>query len=146
MFCRRSMKVLAPILTLCLLSLQATCFLPQEVYAGSADDLKSIEYKYYFRGNYEKAISELREFLERKDLTRAQIIEAREYLAASMILSGASEQGKAQYLELLRMDGSYKGPDPSVFKPIIIATYDEAKTEYASMVIRSVPETDVAST
>jgi tetratricopeptide (TPR) repeat protein len=137
---KMSMKTLSSIVLVCFLGFQATCFLPRSAYAGAADDLKKIEYKYYFRGDYEKAISELRAFLERSDLTSPEIIEAREYLAASLILSGASQQGKDQYLELLKMDSSYKGPDPSVFKPIIIATYDEAQAEYASMVIRSVPE------
>lgn len=136
----RSMKIISPILILCFLGFQATCLLPQEAHASATDDLKRIEYKYYFRGNYEKAIEEFRAFLKRKDLTPTVVVEAVEYLAASLILSGASEQGKNQYMQLLKMDSSYEGPDPSVFKPIIIATYQEAKNEYASMVIRSVPD------
>ena len=138
---RMSMRIISSILIVCFVGFQVVALLPGDAFASNADDLKTIKYKYYFRGNYEKSITELRSFLGRGGLGREDIIEAREYLAASLILSGASEQGKGQYIELLKMDSAYQGPDPSVFKPIIIATYDEAKTEYASMVIRSVPET-----
>ena len=142
----KSMKALSSIILVCFLGFQVTCFLPVDAYAGSAaDDLKQIEYKYYFRGNYQKAIEELRSFLERSDIGTAEMVEAREYLAASLILSGSSKQGKEQYLKLLDLDNVYKGPDPSVFKPVIIATFDEAKAEYASMVIRSVPESVAVS-
>jgi len=140
------MKALSSIILVCFLGFQVTCFLPVDAHAGTAaDDLKQIEYKYYFRGNYQKAIEELRSFLERSDIGTAEIVEAREYLAASLILSGSSEQGKEQYLKLLELDNAYKGPDPSVFKPVIIASFDEAKAEYASIVIRSVPETVAVS-
>ena len=139
-----SMKGLSSVVLVCFLTLQATAFLPQNAVAAASDDLKTIEYKYYFRGNYEKAITELRAFLKRKDLTSEQIVSAREYLAASLILSGATESGKEQYMELLRMDSAYAGPDPSVFKPVIISTFDDAKAEYASLVIRNVPETATA--
>jgi hypothetical protein len=143
LFRNTSAKILSSFVLVCFLALQVTCFLPSGAHASTAaDDLKKIEYKYYFRGNYEKAITELRAFLGRSDLGQPQIIEAREYLAASLILSGAVDSGKDQYLKLLEMDGSYKGPDPSVFKSVIIAAYDEAKTEYASMIIRTVPETE----
>lgn len=141
------MKAISSFVLVCFLGFQALCFVPGDIHAETAEkDLKTIEYKYYFRGDYDKAIAELREFLKRGDLAKSEIIEAREYLAASLILTGATEQGKEQYLRLLKMDKSYAGPDPSVFKQIIIATYDEAKTEYASMVIRSVPEATPGST
>ena len=143
---RVPMRVFSSIVLVCFLGFQMTCFLPQDAQANAAADLKKIEYKYYFRGNYQKAITEFRAFLERSDLGQSEIVEAREYLAASLILSGTSEQGKDQYLKLLKMDKSYKGPDPSVFKPIIIATFDEAKAEYASIVIRSVPDGDMSAT
>lgn len=136
------MKGISSVVSLCFLAIQVTAFVPNSAIAASAaDDLKTIEYKYYFRGNYEKATTELRAFLKRSNLSGAEVMEAREYLAASLILSGATEAGKEQYMELLRMDSAYKGPDPSVFKPVIISTYEEAKTEYASLVLRTIPET-----
>jgi hypothetical protein len=139
------MKGLSSLVLMCFLAFQVTAFVPVSAVAATAsEDLKTIEYKYYFRGNYEKAITELRSFLQRKDLAQSNIIEAREYLAASLILSGATEAGKEQYMQLLKMDSAYPGPDPSVFKPVIISTYEEAKAEYASLVIRTVPETTMA--
>jgi hypothetical protein len=141
LFRNTSVKILTTAVLVCFITFQLTCCLPPKARAGTAgDDLKTIEYKYYFRGNYEKAIAELRILLERTELSRSQVIEAREYLAASLILSGAVDSGKDQYLRLLEMDGSYGGPDPSVFKPAIIAAYDEARAEYVSMMIRSVSE------
>ncbi len=138
-----SVKILSSFVFVCFITFQLTCFLPSAAYANTAADvLKKIEYKYYFRGDYERAITELRAFLDRDDLSQSQIIEAREYLAASLIFSGTVDNGKDQYLKLFEMDPSYKGPDPSVFQPLIIAAYDEAKAEYASMIIRSVPETE----
>ena len=125
----------------CFLALQATIALPQRVLAASAqDDLRRIEYKYYFRGNYEKTINELRAFLDREDLEPALVVEAREYLAASLILSGSADAGKAEYLKLLHEDSAYRGPDPAVFQPEIIAAFEASKDEYAAMVLRNVPE------
>jgi hypothetical protein len=137
----RSIEAISRVVLVCFVGFQITCFLPVGVQAGAAaDDLKKIEYKYYFRGKYATAIEQLRAFLKRSDSSSAEIIEAREYLAASLILSGAAEEGKDQYLKLLESDHAYGGPDPSVFKPVIVAAFDEAKAEYASIVIRSVPE------
>jgi len=136
----RSRKVMSSVVAACFLCVQMTCVLPTPALAGADTDLKNIEYKQYFRGDYQKAIAELQAFLAREDLTAPQVVEAREYLAASLILSGASEQGKAQYLTLLKMDPSYAGPDPSVFKAVIVSTFNEAKAEYASVMIRTAPE------
>ncbi len=134
-------KGIMSLVAFCFLCLQVVCVLPGEAHAGAKDELKTIKYKYYFRGNYDKAITELRSFLDQKALERSLVVEAREYLAASLILSGATPAGKAQYMELLKEDANYPGPDPSVFKSMIVSTYNEAKAEYASMVIRTVPET-----
>ena len=141
----RSAKATSMVVAICFLTIQVTCFLPSDVFASNKDDLKNIEYKYYFRGNYDKAISELKSFLERKHLSKAETVEAREYLAASLIMTGASTAGKEQYLKLLKMDSAYKGPDPGVFKPMIVSTFEEAKAEYASAVIRNVPDDVVSS-
>ena len=138
---KRATKVVSLIVAIAFCSAQVGVMAPPDARAAAADDLKTIKYKYYFRGSYDKAIAELRTFLERDDLTEADRVEAKEYLAASLILSGAPAEGKAQYLELLKQNGDYGGPDPSVFKPVIISAFEEAKSEYASMVIRTVPET-----
>ena len=134
-------KGIMSLVAFCFLCLQVVCVLPGEARAGAKDELKTIKYKYYFRGNYDKAITELQSFLNQKSLERSLVVEAREYLAASLILSGATPEGKAQYMKLLKEDANYPGPDPSVFKSMIVSTYDEAKAEYASMVIRTVPDT-----
>ena len=140
----KTMRTMSRLVLFCFLSLQVICTFPSPALADAAKDLKQIEYKYYFRGNYEEAIEAFRAFLEREDLTEAQIVEAREYLAASLILSGATEQGKLEFRKLLKMNNEYQGPAPSVFKSVIVATYDEARSEFASMVIRTVPEKAVA--
>ncbi len=141
----RTMRMTAVLVTLAFVCLQVLAAFPQQALAGNEDDLKTIQYKYYFRGNYDKAITEFRVYLERNDLTNEQVVTAREYLAASLIMTGASDQAKAQYLKILNEDGSYAGPDPSVFKTVVIDTYQEAQAEYASAVIRNVPETVVAT-
>jgi hypothetical protein len=134
-------KAVSPFVAVCFLSLQLAVVLPPAAHAGAADDLKQIEYKHYFRGNYTKAIAELKSFLARDNLAPEVIVEAREYLAASLVMTGSTEEAKAQYMTLLNMDASYAGPDPSVFKSIVVSTYNEAKAEYASAVIRNVPDT-----
>lgn len=127
------------VVALAFMSLQ--CVVVAPAVADDAADLKNIEYRYYFRGNYEKAIEELQSFLQRPDLDPAHFVEAKEFLAASLIVTGKTAQGKAQYVDILEMNPEYKGPDPSVFKSAIVATYEEARAEYASVVIRNVPET-----
>ena len=134
-------KGIMSLATFCFLCLQIVCMLPGEAQATAKSELKTIKYKYYFRGNYDKAITELQSFLGQKRLESSLVVEATEYLAASLILSGATSAGKAQYMALLKADANYPGPDPSVFKPMIVSTYNEAKSEYASMVIRTVPDT-----
>jgi tetratricopeptide (TPR) repeat protein len=139
-----TMRALSSVVAFCFISFQLMCLVPATALADSARDLRTIEYKYYFRGNYEKAIEELELYLKRKDLGKAEIVEAREYLAASLILTGSSDKGKDQFLKLINADSSYEGPDPSVFKSIIVTTYKDARTEYASMIIKNAPRTEVA--
>ncbi len=140
----KTLKFVSTVVIVCFLGFQVTCLLPRAAFAGADSDLKRIEYKHYFRGNYAKAIAELRQFLDRTDLKSDQIREAREFLAASLIMTGSSADGKTQFLEVLRKDSDYKGPDPGVFKPIVISTFNQAKSEYASAVIRTAPDTGVA--
>lgn len=140
----RTTRALAPFVAVCFLSMQLVAVLPAPVHAGAQDDLKQIEYKYYFRGNYNKAITELKTFLERPGLGPEVIVEAREYLAASLVMTGATDEAKSQYMKLLKSDPSYPGPDPSVFKAIVVSTYNEAKEDYASAVILNVPDSAVS--
>lgn len=128
-----------------LLAFQVICAFPASANTGQGDtdhgeQLKEIEYKYYFRGDYGRAIAELRAYLQRDGLSTAQRIEATEFLAASLILTGSTGEGKALYLNLIKNNRDYDGPDPSVFKPIVVSTYEEVRDEYASMVIRTVPD------
>jgi len=149
----RWIRLTSSLVAVCFLSVQLAAWFPAPALADASDDLKKIEYKYYFRGDYDKAIDALKAFLERDDLSGAQVVEAREYLAASLILSGATPAGKEQFLLLLNQDASYAGPDPAVFKPAIVSAFDDAKADYASNVIRNVPDSampdgggDVAAT
>ncbi len=113
---------------------------PGVVHAGvPADDLKQIEYKYYFRGKYQQAIESLQTFLARVDLAPADATRAREFLAASYILGGAPAMGKDVFLQMLAKDPAYVGPDPTVFKLDVMNIYGEARSEHAAMLIKNAP-------
>ncbi len=142
LFQKMSIKVTSSIVVACFLGLQTVSFFPRHAYAAAsaANDLKKIEYKYYFRGDYAKTITELRTFLQRHDIAKTEIVEAREYLAASLLLSGSPAEGKNEFIEILKTDAKYKGPDPSVFKSEIVTAFGEAKAEYSSIVLRSVSD------
>ena len=105
----------------------------------AADDLKQIEYKYYFRGKYQQTIEALQIFLARVDLTVTDATRAREFLAASYVLGGAPAMGKDVFLQMLAKDPSYVGPDPTVFKLDVMNTYGEARTEHAAMALKNAP-------
>jgi len=110
------------------------------VHAGApADDLKQIEYQYYFRGKYPEAIEALQTFLARVDVTGEVALRAREFLAASNILSGEPIAGKDVFTRVIMADPSYAGPDPAVFKPEVIDVYAAARAEYASLALKSAP-------
>jgi hypothetical protein len=142
----RTKRATAATMALVFTVFQVALFWPVGVAAaGADDDLKNIQYKYYFRGDYGRAITELRSYLERPDLTSAQEVGAREYLAASLIMSGNSAAGKSEYIKILKLDSTYTGPDPGVFKAVVVSTYQEAHAEYASNVIRNVPDDVVTS-
>lgn len=113
---------------------------PSVVCAGApADDLKQIEYKYYFRGKYQQTIESLQTFLARVDLTAADATRAREFLAASYVLGGAPAMGKDVFLQMLANNPSYGGPDPTVFQLDVMNIYGEARTEHAAMVLQNAP-------
>ena len=113
--------------------------------AGTAnDDLKQIEYRYYFRGRYQQAIEALQTFLARVDLTAEDATRAREVLAASYVLGGAPAMGKEVFSQLIAADPAYTGPDPTVFKLEVVNAYAEARSDYAARTLKTVPARDPA--
>jgi hypothetical protein len=145
----RLTKAVAVLLVLCL----TAAHLPAPVHALTPDktpseELKQIQYKYYFRGKYPEAVDALNTFLERKDLTRGIETAAREFLAASYILSGRPDKGKDQYLQMLNDDESYTGPDPSTFKAEVVEAFTSTRDTFMAVKLRTAPDTgggDVAS-
>lgn len=114
-------------------------------HAGTpSDDLKQIEYRYYFRGRYQQAIEALQTYLARIDLAPAETMRAREVLAASYVLGGAPAMGKEVFAQMITVDPAYPGPDPTVFKLEVVNTYAEARAEYAARTLKTVPATDQA--
>jgi hypothetical protein len=109
------------------------------------DDLKQIEYQYYFRGKYQQAIEALQTYLARVDLSRADATRAREFLAASYVLGGAPVMGKEVFAQIIVADPSYKGPDPTVFKLDVMNAYGQARSEYAALAIQQAPSTSTAA-
>jgi hypothetical protein len=105
-------------------------------FAGTpSDDLKQIEYKYYFRGKYQQAIESLQVFLARVDLTEAEATRAREVLAASYVLGGAPAMGKQIFADMIVRTPAYPGPDPNVFKLEVVDAYAQARSEYTALAL-----------
>ena len=122
-----------------------TVVAPTAARAGTpTDDLKQIEYKYYFRGKYQQAIEALRTYLARVDLPAAETLRAREFLAASYVLAGAPDMGKEVFTGIIVADPAYAGPDPSVFKLDVMDAYAKARSDYAALAIKSAPQTAAA--
>ena len=139
-FIKKIRPFVSPVVIFCFIFIQVAGLMPGRVMAEVSAELKEIEYKYYFRGKYEEAIKALQAILESPDLEAFERREAREFLAASLILTGSPQVGKDQFLKILNQDGTYAGPDTTVFKQNIIAVYQEAKVEYASLVIQQATE------
>jgi hypothetical protein len=119
----------------------STVVAPLTALAGtSSDDLKQIEYKYYFRGKYQQTIESLQTFLARVDLTPADATRAREVLAASYVLGGAPMMGKQVFGELIAKDPTYAGPDPNVFKLEVVDAYAQARSDYAALALTNAPQ------
>jgi hypothetical protein len=113
---------------------------PQTAVAGTpGDDLKQIEYKYYFRGKYQQAIESLQTYLARVDLTEVDRTRAREVLAASYVLGGAPAMGKQVFADLIAKNPAYRGPDPNVFKLEVVDAYAQARSEYAALTLKNAP-------
>ena len=134
-------KTISSVIIACLVMAQVMGLSPG-ARAEAADDLKQIQYKYYFRGKYVQAIEALRTFLARTDIGEAETITAREFLAASYILSGAPDLGREQYVKIFAINELYAGPDPAVFKAEVIEVYDSARDEVAAARLRNAPEGD----
>jgi hypothetical protein len=112
------------------------------VRAGSpADDLKQIEYKYYFRGKYAESIDALTTFLARVDVTGDVAVRANEFLAASHVLAGSPQTGRDVFAKLIAADPAYAGPDAAVFKPEVVDVYAQARADYAAQTIKQPPVT-----
>lgn len=133
-------KLLSIVLMVAMTSVQFGALVPPVSAGAPDDDLKQIQYKYYFRGNYSQAVPALLTYLSRTDLTAESKVAAREFLAASYVLSGDATRGQDEFMRLLTTHIGYSGPDPSVFKVNVIGVYESARDEYASTRIRSVPE------
>jgi hypothetical protein len=102
-----------------------------------ADDLKQIEYQYYFRGKYPQAIEALQTFLARVDVSGPVAVRASEFLAASHVLAGAPQAGKDVFARLIAADPAYAGPDATVFKPEVVDVYAQARSDYASLALKN---------
>jgi len=102
-----------------------------------SDDLKQIEYKYYFRGKYPQAVDALTTFLARVDVKGAVAVRANEFLAASHVLAGSPQTGKGVFAQLIASDPEYAGPDVSVFKPDVVDAYRQARADYAVQTIKT---------
>ncbi len=122
----RPLRAARVVLALCLVLSQW----PAGASAGSpGDDLKRIEYRTYFRGRYAEAIEALTMFLARTDLEAGHVRRAREFLAASFVLSGRPDEARALYRTMLRDDPDWSGPDPNVFRPEVIAVFSSVREE-----------------
>jgi hypothetical protein len=104
-----------------------------------ADDLKQIEYKYYFRGKYPQAVEALQTFLARVDVSGDVALRAEEFLAASHVLSGAPAAGKDVFTRIIAANPEYPGPDAAVFKPEVVNVYGQARSDYASLALHTAP-------
>jgi hypothetical protein len=117
-----------------------TIALPSLALAGApADDLKQIQYKYYFRGKYQQAIEALQVYLARVDVVGADAEHGREFLAASYVLGGAGDMGKNVFTRIIVANPAYGGPDPAVFKLDVMDAYARARSEYAALVLKEAP-------
>jgi hypothetical protein len=117
-----------------------TIALPAVVLAGTpADDLKQIEYKYYFRGKYQQAIEALQVYLARVDVTGTDARRGREFLAASYVLAGAADMAKDVFTRIIAADPAYAGPDPTVFKLEVMDVYAQARSERAALALKEAP-------
>ena len=140
-FSRPATGTISVVVLTCLVLLQVAA-LSTGARAQASDDLKKIQYKYYFRGRYVEAIEALRTFLARTDLGENEIVQAREFLAASYILSGAADLGREQFLKLLNANEAYEGPDPAVFKAEVVDVYAAARDDLAAARLRTPPAGD----
>jgi hypothetical protein len=118
--------------------------IPVAVVAGAdpaGEDLREIQYKYYFRGKYGEAIGALTTFLARTDVKGEVAVSAREFLAASLVLSGNRSGGRDQFLRLLNENENYPGPDPAVFKTEVVDAFADTRDTWIALKLRTAPDT-----
>jgi hypothetical protein len=130
---------------ICLVIVQVGALAPAAQGGAPADDLKQIQYRYYFRGKYDQAVTELQTFLARTDLDSDVTRSAREFLAASHVLSGNVEAGREIFLKMLNEDPEYPGPDPATFREEVVAEWSSARDMYASNRIRNATAVDATT-
>lgn len=135
-------RIVAGAVTVALVVVQLGAGAAPSAAGSPADDLKQIQYKTYFRGKYTEAIAALEKYLKRTDLSAQDARSAREFLAASHVLTGAGERGREIFLQLLNETPSYAGPDPSVFREEVVAAYRDARDAYAESRIKTAPKTE----
>ena len=141
--CSSVTKFISVLLVVCI----AAFHVPAEALTpkkSPEDDLKQIQYNYYFRGKYAEAIDALNVFLERGDVDKNLEISAREFLAASYILSGEKSKGKDQFLQILNEHEQYAGPDPTKFKAEVVDAFTTTRDALAAVRLRSAPDTGAA--
>jgi hypothetical protein len=134
-------RSIATALVICLVAVH----IPTPLFAGqksASEDLKQIQYKYYFRGKYTEAIDVLKTFLARTDVPKEVEVSAREFLAASYVLSGSEDKGKDQFLRLLNENEQYAGPDPAVFRTEVVDAYVSTRDTLAAVKLRTAPDTE----
>lgn len=131
-------RVICWLLAICMLALN-TPAAAIKAEKEPEEALKQIQYQYYFRGKYQEAVGALQTFLARTDLTREQALSAREFLAASYVLSGQPDKGKDQFLQMLTEDEGYPGPDPTRFKQEVVEAFDSTRDAYVAVKLRTPP-------
>ncbi|HXV14653.1 MAG TPA: hypothetical protein VEC56_10665 [Candidatus Krumholzibacteria bacterium] len=135
----RTRRITSGLLIVTLFASTVTMPFATAVAGTPGDDLKQIEYKYYFRGKYQQAIESLQTYLARVDLPEPEAMRAREVLAASYVLGGAPAMGKQMFSEMIAKKPSYPGPDPNVFKLEVMDAYAQARSEYAALALKNAP-------
>jgi hypothetical protein len=134
-------RLVAAVLIVCIVAV----YIPAPLFAGeksAAEDLKQIQNKYYFRGKYTETIDVLKIFLARTDVPADVEVSAREFLAASYILSGSADMGKDQFLRLLNENERYAGPDPAIFRTEVVDAYVITRDTLAAVKLRTAPDTE----
>jgi hypothetical protein len=82
----------------------------------------------YEQARFDEAITTLRGLVDRAQLPAAEMLQAREYLARSLVKKGMTTQGKDAFTALLRANPAWR-PDPIRVPPDEIAVFEQALKE-----------------